>query len=65
MTEATLMVAIGIVLLAASARGKGISYGMPPHRNKPVYPMTRPLRLVLLTFGILFVAFGLVGLLRR
>ncbi len=60
-----IMIAIGVVLVAASVSAKGFSYGMAPHRVKPVYPATRRLRLVLLSFGLLFLAFWLVGLLRQ
>jgi hypothetical protein len=60
-----LMMAIGLVLIVASVLAKGFSYGMAPHRQKPVYPATRRLRIVLLSFGLLSLALGLVRVLRR
>jgi hypothetical protein len=60
-----IMIAIGLVLILASILAKGFSYGMAPHREKPQYPATRRLRIVLLSFGLLSFAFGLVGVLRK
>jgi len=60
-----IMIAIGLLLIAASIFAKGFSYGMPPHRQKPVYPATPAIRVVLLSFGVLSFALGLVRLLRR
>ena len=59
------MVAVGGVLVAASVLAKSISYGMPPHRDKPSYTMTPRLRIALLSVGVLSLGLGLVGLLRR
>jgi hypothetical protein len=53
------MIVFGLLIIVAGAFGQGISYGMPPHRQKPMYAMTRRLRVVLLSFGLLFVALGL------
>jgi len=60
-----IMIAIGVVLILASQLAKGFSYGMAPHRQKPQYPATRRLRVVLFSFGLLSLAFGLVGVLRK
>jgi uncharacterized protein YjeT (DUF2065 family) len=60
-----IMIAIGLVLVIASVLAKGFSYGMAPHQQKPVYPATRRLRVVLLLFGLLSFAVGLVRVLRR
>jgi hypothetical protein len=59
------MIAIGSVLIAASLLAKGVSYGMPPHRQKPRYPVTRTLRVVLFSLGLLSFAFGLAATLRK
>ncbi len=64
MYESYIAIAVGIVLVAASVLAKGISYGMPPHRQKPAYPATRPVRVVLLSVGLLSLAVGLIGVLR-
>lgn len=60
-----IMIAIGLVLVLASVFARGFSYGMAPHRQKPVYPATRRLRVVLLSFGLLSFALGLMRILRR
>jgi hypothetical protein len=60
-----IMIAIGLVLMFASLLAKGFSYGMAPHRQKPQYPATRWLRVVLFSLGVLSFAFGLVGVLRK
>ncbi len=60
-----IMIAIGLLLVAASIFARGFSYGMPPHRQKPVYPATPAVRVVLLSVGVLSLALGLVRLLRR
>jgi len=60
-----IMIAIGLVLILASLLARGFSYGMAPHRQKAQYPATRRLRVVLLSFGLLSFAFGLVGVLRK
>ncbi len=36
--EYLIAVAVGIVLISASFFAKGISYGMPPHDQKPITP---------------------------
>jgi len=65
MADRVLMIIVGVVLIAASALARGISYGMAPHREKPTYPITHAVRIVLLSIGLLSCASGLVGLLRR
>ena len=60
-----IMIAIGLVLILASLLAKGFRYGMAPHGQKPQYPVTRRLRVLLLSFGLLSFAFGLVGVLRK
>ncbi len=60
-----IMIVIGFVLILASLLARGFSYGMAPHRQKPQYPATRRLRVVLLSFGLLSLAFGLVRVLRN
>lgn len=60
-----IMIAVGLLVVVASVFAKGLSYGMPPHRHKPVYPVPRALRVALLLIGLLSVALGLVRLLRR
>ena len=59
------MITVGLVLVAASVLAKGLSYGMPPHRQKPVYPATPAIRVVLLSFGLLCLALGLMRVLRN
>jgi len=53
------MVAIGCLLILASIFARGVSYGMPPHRQKPVYPANTRLRLILGAFGLFAIALGL------
>jgi hypothetical protein len=60
-----IMVAIGFVLILLGLLAKGFSYGMAPHRQKTIYPVARPLRVVLFSLGLLSLAFGLVGVLRK
>ncbi len=36
--ENVVAIAIGVVLLVATLLANGISYGMPPHDQKPTYP---------------------------
>jgi hypothetical protein len=60
-----IMIAVGLVLVVTSVFAKGFSHGMAPHQQKPVYPATRRLRVVLLSFGLLSFALGLVRILRR
>jgi hypothetical protein len=54
-----IMIVSGLVLIVASIFAKGVSYGMAPHRRKPIYPATRRLRVLLLSVGLLFIALGL------
>ena len=63
--ENVLAVAVGVVLVASSFLARGFSHGMPPRRQKPTYPATRPVRMVLLTVGLLSLAVGLIGFVRR
>jgi hypothetical protein len=63
--ENVVAVSVGMVLIAASFLAKGISYGMPSRRQKPTYPATRRIRVVLLSVGLLSLAVGLIGILRR
>jgi len=65
MYEKYIMIVLGLVLIFASVWVKGFSYGMPPHPQKPQYGATRPLRVVLLSFGLVSLAFGLIGVLRK
>jgi hypothetical protein len=58
-----IMIAIGFVLMLASLLAKGFRYGMAPHQLKTQYPATRRLRIVLLSFGLLSLVFGLVRVL--
>jgi len=60
-----IMIAVGMLLVAASIFAKGFSYGMPPHRQKPVYPATQRIRVLLLSVGLLSLVLGLVRILRR
>jgi hypothetical protein len=60
-----IMIVIGLVLIIASVFAKGFSYGMAPHQKKPVYPVTRRLRVVLLLFGLLSFAIGLLRVMHR
>ncbi len=62
--ENSITIAVGVVLIAASVFAKGISYGMPSHRQRPVFPATRAVRVVLLSVGLLSLAVGLIGVLR-
>jgi hypothetical protein len=55
-------IAIGLLLIVASLFAKGISYGMPPHRHKPLYPVTPRLRIALFSCGLMSVALGLRAL---
>jgi len=59
MSDNYLMIIIGVVLIATSVFAKGISYGMPSTRQKPVYPVTLAIRIILLSFALLFLALGL------
>jgi len=63
--ENVLAVAVGVVLVASSFLAKGLSHGMPPRRQKPTYPATRRIRVVLLSVGLLSLAVGLIGIVRR
>ncbi len=65
MYDDLVMIVIGLALIGASLLAKGVSYGMAPHRQKPQYSVTRGLRVVLFSFGLLSFAFGLVGVLRK
>ena len=53
-------VAVGIVLTTASFLAKAISHGMPQHHHKPIYPVTRMIRLILLCVGLLSLSLGLI-----
>jgi hypothetical protein len=64
MAQQITMVVVGVVLVLASVLAKGISYGMPPHGKKPTYPVTRTLRIVLFSVGLLSLSLGLSGLVR-
>lgn len=64
MTERVVMTEIGAVLIVASLQGKGISYGMPSSRKKPIHALTQTLRVSLFGISFLSVSFVLVGLLR-
>jgi hypothetical protein len=63
--ENLLAVVIGALLVTVSFFAKGISYGMPPHAQKPRYPATPAARMVLLSVGLLPLAVGLLGVVRR
>jgi hypothetical protein len=52
------MILIGLVLMPSSFLATSVSYGMPPHKHKPRYPVTPQLRVVLFLFGAIFVALG-------
>jgi hypothetical protein len=63
--ENVVALAVGVVLVAATFLAKGISYGMPPHDQKPAYPATRRIRVVLLVVGLLSLTVGLLGIVRN
>ena len=65
MPESWIMIAIGLALIAASVLARGLSYGMAPHHQKPKYPATPQLRIVLFSFGLLSLVLGLLGVIRR
>ena len=60
-----IMIAVGSLLIVASFMAKGFAYGMAPHRQKPQYLVTRRLRVVLFSFGLLSFVIGLAGVLRN
>jgi len=65
MNENIAMVAVGVILIIVSVSAKSVSYGMPPHSQKPKFPIGRPLRVALLSLGLLSIALGLVGFVRK
>ena len=65
MTENYIMVVFGAVLIFVSIFAKGISYGMPPHRLKPVYPLAMGHRIMVFLFGLVSIGLGLTRLLQR
>ncbi len=65
MYDYLIMIAVGVLLIVISFIAKSISYGMAPHRNKPRYPVTRRLRIVLASLGLLSLGMGLAGALHR
>lgn len=65
MNESYGMIVLGVVLMIASFLSKEISYGMPPHRDKRRYPVTRQVRRILLGVGLVSVVLGLMRVLAR
>jgi hypothetical protein len=65
MYENVLAIAVGVVLLVATFFAKGVSYGMPPHDQKPTYPATHRIRVVLLVVGLISLTVGLLGIVRK
>ena len=65
MNDNHIAIAIGVALLFTSPHAKTIGFGMPPHRLKPTYPAHPRLPALLFLFGLVFLAFGFVGLLRQ
>lgn len=65
MAENWTIIVIGFFLILASILARGFSYGMAPHHEKPIYPATTRLRVVLLCFGLASLAFGIFGVVRR
>jgi len=56
------MIAFGILLVFVSIFTKGIYYGMPPYRNKPLYPATPMVRIITFVVGLLSFVLGLTRL---
>ena len=65
MYDNVLLIVVGSVILCLSLFAKTISYGMPPHREKPKYAMTKRLRIALFCVGLLSIALGVAGTLRQ
>lgn len=63
--ENVIALVVGVFLVTSSFLAKGFSYGMPSRRQKPTYPATRPIRMVLLSVGLLSLVVGLSGIVRR
>jgi hypothetical protein len=63
--EYVIEIGVGVVLIVASFAAKGFSYGMPPHGKKPKYPASRRIRVVLLSVGLISLAMGVLGAMRR
>jgi hypothetical protein len=54
-------VAFGVVLILSGLMGTEMSYGMPPHRLKPRFPVTSRVRVVVIAVGLLSLISGLAA----
>ncbi len=64
MNENYIIIAFGLSVMVVSILARGVSYGMPPHDKKPLYPMSRTQRVVLFSFGVLSLALGMARVLQ-
>jgi hypothetical protein len=60
--EGYLMLGMAVALFAAGILGESVSYGMPPHANKPRYRMNKGTRVILIVFALIFLGFGILKL---
>ena len=60
MSDNSLMIGIGVLLIVAGLFAGTVSYGMPPHVNKAKQDVSRNLRIVLLVLGLLSFVIGLL-----
>jgi len=60
--EGYLMLGMAVALFAAGILGESVSYGMPPHANKPRYRMNKGARVILIVFALFFLGFGILKL---
>jgi multisubunit Na+/H+ antiporter MnhB subunit len=55
-----IMLVAGLAVIATSFLAQGVAFGMSPNRNKPVYPVTRALRVALFSIGVAFSVLAMI-----